>query len=73
LDALAAEIGAAGTAEVDALDEQAVNTYVDAVAEQAGRLDISFNLGSYGDVQQPSTEISAESCSRSPTRCGRTS
>jgi 3-oxoacyl-[acyl-carrier protein] reductase len=26
------------------------------VAEQAGRLDISFNLVSYGDVQQPLTE-----------------
>jgi NAD(P)-dependent dehydrogenase (short-subunit alcohol dehydrogenase family) len=60
LAALAAEIGAAGTAEVDALDEQAVNTYVDAVAEQAGRLDISVNLISYGDVQQPLTEISGQ-------------
>ena len=72
LDALAAEIGAAGTAEVDALDEQAVNTYVDSVAEQAGRLDISFNLVSYGDVQQPLTEISAEDFLQPITNAMRT-
>jgi NAD(P)-dependent dehydrogenase (short-subunit alcohol dehydrogenase family) len=72
LAALAAEIGAAGTAEVDALDEQAVNTYVDAVAEQAGHLDISVNLISYGDVQQPLTEISAEDFLQPITNAMRT-
>jgi 3-oxoacyl-[acyl-carrier protein] reductase len=64
LDTLADEIRAAGgeaeTASVDALDEQAVDAYVDAVAERTGRLDVSFNVISYGDVQQPLTEISVD-------------
>jgi NAD(P)-dependent dehydrogenase (short-subunit alcohol dehydrogenase family) len=54
-EALAAEIGAAGgTArglEVDALDERSVAGFVEEVAGEAGRLDISFNLISVGDVQ----------------------
>jgi NAD(P)-dependent dehydrogenase (short-subunit alcohol dehydrogenase family) len=64
LDKVAGEIrskgGVADTAVVDALDERAVNEYVDAVVEQAGHIDISFNLISYGDVQQPLIEISVE-------------
>jgi 3-oxoacyl-[acyl-carrier protein] reductase len=64
LDKLAEEIrsngGVANTAVVDALDAQAVDEYVDAVAEQAGSIDISFNLISLGDVQEPLTEISVE-------------
>ncbi len=36
--------GAAETAEVDALDEQAVDRHADAVAAEAGGIDISFNL-----------------------------
>lgn len=43
--------GAAETAEVDALDEAAVDEHADAVVASAGRLDISFNLISTGDVQ----------------------
>lgn len=35
--------GIAETAQLDALDEHAVDRYVGAVAEKAGRLDISFN------------------------------
>ncbi|MGW6457132.1 SDR family NAD(P)-dependent oxidoreductase [Streptomyces sp. NPDC055078] len=62
LDAVAESIRAVGgtaeTAVVDALDEEAVDAYVDAVAARAGRLDISFNVIGYGDVQQPLTEIS---------------
>ncbi len=54
-EALAAEIeGAGGSArglEVDALDAAAVRGFVDAVAGEAGRLDVSFNLISVGDVQ----------------------
>ena len=42
--------GVADTAQVDALDEQAVDKYVDAVAASAGSIDVSFNLISYGDV-----------------------
>ena len=64
LDAVADEIrskgGVAQTAVVDALDEQAVNAYVDAIVRQTGAIDISFNLISYGDVQQPLTEISLD-------------
>jgi 3-oxoacyl-[acyl-carrier protein] reductase len=36
--------GAADTAQVDALDERAVDEHADAVAAQAGGIDISFNL-----------------------------
>jgi NAD(P)-dependent dehydrogenase (short-subunit alcohol dehydrogenase family) len=43
--------GAAETAVVDALDEQAVDAHADAVAARFGSLDISFNLISHGDVQ----------------------
>jgi NAD(P)-dependent dehydrogenase (short-subunit alcohol dehydrogenase family) len=54
-EALAAEIGAAGGAarglEVDALDEVSVARFLAAVVGEAGRLDISFNLISVGDVQ----------------------
>jgi NADP-dependent 3-hydroxy acid dehydrogenase YdfG len=35
--------GKADAAEVDALDEKAVNAYVDGVLEQAGKIDIVFN------------------------------
>jgi 3-oxoacyl-[acyl-carrier protein] reductase len=53
--ALATEIGAAGGVargfEVDALDEGSVGRFVGAVAGEAGRLDISFNAISVGDVQ----------------------
>jgi len=52
--------GVADTAIVDALDEQAVNQYVDEIVKQAGHLDISFNLISIGDVQVPLLEISVE-------------
>ncbi len=48
LEAVAEQIrsagGAADTAEVDALDESAVEEHADAVAAQAGGIDISFNL-----------------------------
>jgi 3-oxoacyl-[acyl-carrier protein] reductase len=54
-EALAAEIaGAGGMArglEVDALDEGSVRGFVDEVVGEAGRIDVSFNLISVGDVQ----------------------
>jgi NAD(P)-dependent dehydrogenase (short-subunit alcohol dehydrogenase family) len=54
-EALAAEIGAAGGVarglEVDALDEGSVRRLVEGVVDEAGRLDVSFNLISVGDVQ----------------------
>jgi 3-oxoacyl-[acyl-carrier protein] reductase len=43
--------GVAETAQVDAIDEQAVDQHADAVAASAGSIDISFNLISVGDVQ----------------------
>jgi 3-oxoacyl-[acyl-carrier protein] reductase len=56
LDAVATEIAAAGgaaeTAQVDALDEKAVQQHVDAVVEQAGGIDVSFNaIWIGGDLQ----------------------
>ena len=48
LDAVAEDIrsagGAAETAQVDALDEAAVDRHADAVAAEAGGIDVSFNL-----------------------------
>jgi 3-oxoacyl-[acyl-carrier protein] reductase len=43
-EAIRAAGGAAETAEVDALDEQAVDRHADAVVAEAGGIDISFNL-----------------------------
>ena len=55
VEAAADEIRAAGgraeTARLDVLDEAAVDAHADAVAADAGSVDISFNLVSYGDVQ----------------------
>jgi NAD(P)-dependent dehydrogenase (short-subunit alcohol dehydrogenase family) len=53
--ALAKEIEAGGGIargfEVDALDEASVRRFVEEVVGEAGRLDVSFNLISVGDVQ----------------------
>src|SRR3954447_9867390 len=47
VEAVAKEIGSAGgsaeAAEVDALDEQAVDEHLQLVIEKSGRVDISFN------------------------------
>src|SRR3712207_9004144 len=55
LEAVADDIEAAGgsaeVAELDALDEEAVDEHARAVAERAGGIDVSFNLVSRGDVQ----------------------
>ncbi len=55
LEAVADDIRAAGgsaeVAVVDALDEEAVDEHAREVAEQAGNIDISFNLITRGDVQ----------------------
>src|SRR2546425_12146832 len=64
LEAIAHEIrsrgGAVVTAVVDALDQGAVDRFVDMVVDGAGAVDISFNLISLGDVQRPLREISVE-------------
>jgi NAD(P)-dependent dehydrogenase (short-subunit alcohol dehydrogenase family) len=56
VQALADEINATGgkaeAAEVDALDEAAVRAHADAVADRAGRIDVTFNAVSIrGDLQ----------------------
>src|SRR5829696_5421300 len=55
-EAIRSHGGTAEAAVVDALDQRAVDAYVDKVAEQAGWIDISFNLIGIGDVQQPLNE-----------------
>jgi 3-oxoacyl-[acyl-carrier protein] reductase len=49
-DELRAAGGSAETAEVDALDERAVDAHADAVATQAGGIDVSFDAIGHGDV-----------------------
>jgi 3-oxoacyl-[acyl-carrier protein] reductase len=55
LDRVAREISAAGgtaeTAEVDALDEKAIDEHADAVAANAGRIDIALNAVGIPHVQ----------------------
>ncbi len=76
LDRVADEIrahgGRADTSVVDALNEQMVDSYVNAVVEQAGSIDISFNLIGYGDVQQPLMNISVEDFLQPITNAMRT-
>lgn len=51
--------GSAETAELDALDEAAVDEHVDGVAEQAGGIDITLNaVGIVHDQGTPFTELS---------------
>ena len=65
--------GVAETTRVDALDEEAVDAYVDAVAEEAGGIDVSFNLISYADVQgTPLAEMRLEDFERPVVRAVRT-
>jgi 3-oxoacyl-[acyl-carrier protein] reductase len=53
--------GRADTAEVDALDEKAVDEHADAVADEAGSLDISFNLITHPAVHgTPLAEMEVE-------------
>ena len=76
LERVAADIraqgGTAETAVVDALDEAAVDAYVDAVVQQAGRLDISFNLITFGDVQRSLGELTVEEFLQPITNAMRT-
>jgi 3-oxoacyl-[acyl-carrier protein] reductase len=69
LEPVAEQIRSAGgtveTAQVDALDEAAVDRHADAVTSSAGGIDISFNLISVGDVQgTPLAEMSLEDFER---------
>jgi 3-oxoacyl-[acyl-carrier protein] reductase len=64
LDAVAAAIKQAGglaeTAKVDALDETAVVRHVDAIAEAAGGLDVSFNAIAVDHDQVTLADLSVE-------------
>jgi 3-oxoacyl-[acyl-carrier protein] reductase len=70
LEEVAQELSGAGaaveTAQVDALDERAVDEHADAVAEKAGGIDVSFNAVSHGDVVHgvPLAEMSFEDFAR---------
>jgi NADP-dependent 3-hydroxy acid dehydrogenase YdfG len=69
LDAVASDVASAGgSAEVavfDALDERAVDEHAQAVASEAGSIDVSFNLITRGDVQGISlAEMTAEDFTR---------
>jgi NAD(P)-dependent dehydrogenase (short-subunit alcohol dehydrogenase family) len=69
LDRVAAEIAAAGgaveTAQVDALDEGAVDRHADALAARAGRIDVSFTAINHGDVHgAPLVEMAVEDFTR---------
>jgi 3-oxoacyl-[acyl-carrier protein] reductase len=63
LEGLATEItragGAARLAQVDALDEAAIERHLDQVVEKAGGVDISFNAVGFDEVQGvPLVELS---------------
>jgi 3-oxoacyl-[acyl-carrier protein] reductase len=76
LDRIADEIhahdGQAEIAVLDALDEPAVDGFVDDVADRSGRLDISCDVIGYGDVQQPLMDISAADFLQPITTAART-
>ncbi|MGH8984703.1 MAG: SDR family NAD(P)-dependent oxidoreductase [Acidimicrobiia bacterium] len=77
LEEVATEIRSAGgvaeTARVDALDEQAVDEHANAVAAQAGGIDVSFNLISHADVQgTPLAEMALEDFERPVVTAVRT-
>lgn len=58
---ITSEGGVAETAQVDALDEQAIEKYIGAVAAKAGRIDVCFNAISIRDVQGiPLVDMSRE-------------
>jgi len=77
LEAVAADIrdagGVAHTAELDALDAAAVDAHAEAMAAQAGSIDISFNLISHGDVQgTPMVQMAPEDFERPVVTAVRT-
>ena len=65
---IAANGGSADVAEVDALDERAVDEHARDVAWRAGSIDVSFNLISRGDVQGiPLVDMAAADFARAVT------
>ncbi|RKS76595.1 NAD(P)-dependent dehydrogenase (short-subunit alcohol dehydrogenase family) [Actinomadura pelletieri DSM 43383] len=76
LDAVAAQIrdagGLAETARVDALDEDAVNSWVDSVAGTAGSVDVSVNVISHDALFRPLIEMPVDDFARSLEKIART-
>jgi 3-oxoacyl-[acyl-carrier protein] reductase len=77
LEAVAQDISNAGVvaqaAQVDALDEQAIESYLGEVVRTAGRIDISFNAIRLGDTQgTPLTEMPLEDFERPVVTAMRT-
>jgi 3-oxoacyl-[acyl-carrier protein] reductase len=66
------EGGKAETAVVDALNEEKVDAFVDGVAKRTKRIDISFNVISFGDIQQPLMEIDVDDFTQPITLAART-
>ncbi len=70
VDAVAKEVVAAGgvaeTAQVDALDEEAVNEHLNTVVDRAGGVDISFNAIGPGPAPEriPLTELGGDAFTR---------
>ena len=67
VEAVARDIVAAGVAEVDALNEQAIDKHLQSVIDQAGRVDISFNAVGIPNKEGlgiPLVELDAEKFSR---------
>ena len=70
-EAIRATGGAAETAEVDALDEQAVDRHADAVVAESGGIDISFNLITRARDLDARASVRARRVGRSLPRCMR--
>ena len=72
-EAIRAAGGVAETAQVDALDEQAVEEHIGRVAETTGRIDVLFNAIGMQDIQgKPLHEMSLEDFARPITIATRT-
>jgi 3-oxoacyl-[acyl-carrier protein] reductase len=64
-DAIRSAGGVAHVAELDALDERAVDAHADSVAAETGSVDISFNLITHADVQgTPLVEMTPDDFAR---------
>ncbi|GHO92887.1 short-chain dehydrogenase [Reticulibacter mediterranei] len=68
LDAVAQAVsdvgGVAQTAQIDVLDEQAVEVFTDTVVKSAGRIDVCVNVANFADpggLGKPLTDLSLES------------
>ncbi|MFD0855065.1 SDR family NAD(P)-dependent oxidoreductase, partial [Actinomadura adrarensis] len=75
LDAVAEDIrkngGLAETAVLDALDEDAVNQWVDSVAALTGSIDISINLITQEGVFKPLLDMPVDAFAKALEKCAR--